>query len=214
MNIALLGSGNGGQALGQGLLRLGHTVILGTRDTAGEAATKWLQNGSSAKVASSNDAAKAGELVIIGTKGEAVEAHVKILDAGAMAGKVVIDITNPLRFTANGPEQFLGGTDSLGERIQAALPAAHVVKAFNHYNLALISNTPYTSPKGDMFIAGNDASAKAKVTQLIDALGWDTIDLGGIKSSRYLEALATITVIHALGDGNWNIAYKMLGRKV
>ena len=65
-----------------------------------------------------------------------------------------------------------------------------------------------------MFIAGNDASAKAKVTELIDALGWDTIDLGGIKSSRYLEALATITVIHALGDGNWNIAYKMLGRKV
>lgn len=213
MNIALLGSGNGGQALGQGLLRLGHMVTLGTRDTAGEAASKWLQNGPSAKVASPNDAARASELVIIGTKGEAAEALAKSLDPAAVAGKVVIDITNPLKFTDSGPEQFIGGTDSVGERIQAALPGAHVVKTFNHYSLAVIATTPFTNPKGDLFLAGNDAGAKAKVTELIQTLGWEAIDLGGIKSARYLEALATITIIHAVRDGNWGIAYKMLGRK-
>lgn len=213
MHISILGTGGASQALGAALLKLGHAVTLGTRDVSGEAAQKWTAHGASARVATFAEAAQSGELVIVGLKGEVAEDVVKQIGPAPFVGKVVIDMTNALKVGPTGPELFVGGTDSLGERIQRALAGAHVVKTFNHYSLAVIASTPFSNPKGDLFMAGNDAAAKAKVAELIVALGWDAVDIGDLRGARYLEGLAMITIIHAFGDGNWGIAYKMLGRK-
>lgn len=211
MNVSILGTGGASQSLAQALQRLGHTVTLGTRDVTGKAATAWAAQGG--RVLPFAQAAQAAELIVIGLKGDAAEAVVQQIGPAPFAGKVVIDMTNPLQFGASGPELFVGGTDSLGERIQRALPGAHVVKTFNHYALPTICQTPFTDPKGDLFLAGNDAAAKATVTAIIHSLGWNAVDIGDLRGARYLEGLAMVTILHAFADGNWAIGFKMLGRK-
>src|SRR5437879_7711832 len=169
MKVGILGSGDVGQALGRGFAARGNDVRTGSRNPKGEGLAKWLRAAKGKRKATTGtfeEAAKHGEVVVLATLGAAVEEVLKTAGHARFDGKVVIDVTNPL---ADDPNlvPFVGMTDSLGERIQRALPRARVVKAFN-----TVPNTQMVDPKfagraPDLMICGNDAAAKKTVVGIV-----------------------------------------------
>jgi len=141
-------------------------------------------------------AAAHGDLIVNATSGQASLAALARAGAGNLSGKVLIDIANPLDFSAGMPP-FLhtdyAGPTSLGEQIQAAFPDTHVVKAFNTIAAAVMVNPGLVPGAHDLFIAGNDAGAKSTVSDMARAFGWQHItDLGDIMGARASEALLPI----------------------
>jgi predicted dinucleotide-binding enzyme len=130
--------------------------------------------------------------------------------ATEIEAKVVVDTTNPLDFSAGSPTLFVGHTDSLGERVQRALPTARVVKAYNTVGNALMVDPQLPGGPPTMLIAGDSEDAKTAVGDLLEATGWDVADLGGIEASRYLEPLCLAWVSLASRTANWNQAFKLL----
>jgi hypothetical protein len=108
------------------------------------------------------------------------------------------------------PTLAIAGGDSGGEQLQRLLPGARVVKAFNTVGNALMFRPDLPGGPPDMFISGNDDDAKRQVAGLLDEFGWGVVDVGGIESSRYLEAMCMVWVIAGAVTGNWNQAFKML----
>jgi hypothetical protein len=123
---------------------------------------------------------------------------------------VLIDATNPLNFGPSGPTLAIGHTDSAGEQVQRWLPRTHVVKAFNIVGNAHMFRPSFPDGQPDMFIAGNDAAAKATVEKILTEFGWGTIDLGGIEASRYLEPLAMVWITYYFRTRTYNHALKLL----
>lgn len=199
MKIAMLGSGVVGQALATGYPKHGHEVRIGTRQTAvGDF-----------PVASPAEAASWGDLAVLAVKGEAAVELVTSLQT-ELAGKVVVDTTNPLDFSSGGPELFVGWNDSLGERVQRALPDSRVVKAYNIVGNSLMVDPDLPGGPPTMLIAGDDDAAKSTVTDLLTDTGWEVVDLGGISASRHLEAICMAWVLHGVRSGGWNHAFKLL----
>jgi predicted dinucleotide-binding enzyme len=207
VRIGILGGGDVAQTLGRGLARRGHAVRLGIRDpSAAERARArrgamaldaWAAETGGA-VGTLPEAAVFGEVAVCAVAGTAAEAAVAQAGAEALAGKVLIDVTNPLDFSAGMPPflaRDLSGPTSVGERLQAALPATRVVKAFNTVT-ARVMVEPSLIPGGhDLFLAGDDAAAKATVQALAEGLGWTRFeDLGGIRAARAQEALVVAWV--------------------
>jgi hypothetical protein len=212
MNIGILGTGDVGKALGAGLLRLGHKVTLGSRDAQSEKLRTWLSSaGKGAAAGTFADAAKSGEVVILATLWSGTENALTLAGKQSLAGKVVIDATNPLIFTpGRPPELALGHSDSGGEQVQRWLPGSRVVKCFNIVGHAHMVNPSFPGGPPDMFICGNDPAAKETVTRLLASLGWPATDLGGIEGSRLLEPLCILWVAFGMHSGSWNHALKML----
>ncbi|MET0594968.1 MAG: NAD(P)-binding domain-containing protein [Polyangiaceae bacterium] len=211
MRIAILGTGVVGQALGKAFIALGHDVIMGGRDAQNDKALAWAKEmGSKAKTGTFADAAEFGEIVVLATLGMANESVLASAGAANLRGKVLIDTTNPLDFSKGAPNLAVVGNDSGGERVQRMLPEALVVKAFNTVGAPLMFRPKLPGGPPDMFICGNDAGAKAKVTELLSAFGWGTIDVGEIESARYLEAMCMTWILSGRGGKNWNQAFKML----
>jgi predicted dinucleotide-binding enzyme len=128
-----------------------------------------------------------------------------------LAGKVLIDATNPLIFAPNAPPALaLGTTDSGGEQVQRWMPKARVVKAFNTVGHAHMFNPQFPGGPPDMFIGGNDAAAKTTVTDILTAFGWSTIDIGGIEAARLLEPMCILWVLYGIRTNSWNHAFKLL----
>jgi predicted dinucleotide-binding enzyme len=202
MRIAILGSGVVGQALARGWPHHDHEVRIGTRD-ADKPELAGFTTGSA------EDVTAWGELIVLALHGEATEPVVQSVAAN-LAGKVVIDATNPLDFSGGGPGLFVGTTDSLGERVQRAAPEALVVKAYNTVGNQLMVDPKLPGGPPTMFIAGNDEDAKSTVTQLLENTGWDVADMGGIEASRWLEAIALAWVAYGFRTGGWTHAFKLL----
>lgn len=213
MKVGILGSGDVAKALGHGFLATGNDVKLGTRDPRTGKLTEWANAaGAHASVGTFTEAARFGELVVIATRGTETIGILKNVGAEPFKGKVVIDVTNPLVFAANAPPSLsVGFTDSLGEQVQRALPGAQVVKAFN-----TVGNTSFFQPKfpgvePDMFIGGNDASAKKRVREVLQSFGWSgVVDLGGIDAARLLEVMCLVWVRAAMHLKSYDIAFKIL----
>jgi 8-hydroxy-5-deazaflavin:NADPH oxidoreductase len=166
------------------------------------------------KVGSFEEAAASGELIVLSTlwANGATENALNLANPANFAGKVVIDTTNPLDFSTGTLRLAVGHTDSAGEIIQRQLPGAHVVKAFNIVTAAAMVNPGYTGGEPDMFIGGDDASAKQTVTQILRDFGWKgVIDLGGIETARYLEPLAVVWCLHYFATKNDAFAFKFVG---
>jgi predicted dinucleotide-binding enzyme len=207
VKVGILGTGDVGKALGTGMLLLGHDVMLSGR-TDNDEAKAWAERcGQKAGSGSFADAAAFGDMVFLGTKGVATEDAVRMAGIDRFDGKVVIDVTNPLEGMP--PVLAIAGDDSLGERIQRALPGARVVKAFNTVGNALFVR-PQLSARPDMFLAGNDEPAKAEVKKICEAWGWGSVDLGNIEASRLCEALAMTWIVNGLRNGGWNVAFKLI----
>jgi predicted dinucleotide-binding enzyme len=150
-------------------------------------------------------------VAVLATLWSGTESAVKLSGLANLAGKVVIDATNPLVFTANAlPALALGHTDSGGEQVQRWLPSARVVKAFNIVGNAHMFKPAFPGGPPDMFICGNDADAKRVVTEILTDFGWSTIDVGGIEGARLLEPLCILWVGYGIRTGTWNHAFKLL----
>jgi hypothetical protein len=212
MKIGMIGSGSVGQILGKAFVTLGHDVTIGTRKPDDDKLKAWAKEaGSRAAVASPAEAARFGDIVVLATAWSGTENAIRLADPKNLTGKIVIDVTNPLVFAGNGPPTLaLGWTDSAGEQVQRWLPAAKVVKAFNIAGGAHMFRPQFPGGPPDMFIAGNDASAKAKVTDILKAFGWEVIDIGGIEGARYLEPLAMLWIVYGFKTNTWNHAFKLL----
>lgn len=212
MKVGILGTGVVGHALGTGFVRHGHDVMMGARDAANEKASAWVAATSvRASAGSFTDAARFGEIVVLATLWEGTEHALHLAGPEVLAGKVVIDATNPLDFSQGPPPRLaVGHTDSGGERVQRWLPEARVVKAFNTVGHAHMVDPSLPGGPPTMFIAGDDDDAKRVVTGILTEFGWDTLDLGGIEVSRYLEPMCIAWVLAGFRTGSWNQAFKML----
>ncbi|MFN2570139.1 MAG: NADPH-dependent F420 reductase [Gemmatimonadales bacterium] len=195
MKVGILGTGEVGEALAEGFKKHGHQVKVGHRDPKAPYA----------------DAAKFGDVVLLCTKWDGTENAIKLADPKNLAGKVVIDVTNPLKFTPNAPPTLaLGCTDSGGEQVQRWLPSARVVKAFNTVGSSLMVDPKLPGGPPDMFIAGNDDAAKQTVTGICKEFGWPVVDIGGIEGARLLEPLAMLWVVVGFKLNRWDQAWKLL----
>lgn len=214
MKIGILGTGDVGRALGNGFVALGHEVKMGSRKAGGDKAKEWVANaGKAASEGTFAEAAGFGDLVVFATLGTATEAVIGSAGPDNFSGKIVWDATNPLDFSAGMPPRLaITGYDSLGERVQKALPGAHVVKAFNTVGNALMFKPELEGGPPTMFIAGNDDGAKQKTSVLLKDFGWETSDIGGIEGSRYLEAMCLTWVLHGIKSGQWMHAFKLLSK--
>jgi predicted dinucleotide-binding enzyme len=213
LKIGVLGTGDVGRVLGKGLAALGHEVKLGSRDAANEKVRAWVADaGAKASGGTFADAARHGEVVLLATLWSGTESALRLAGGpAAFAGKVVVDATNPLDFSQGVPPRLTHAlTDSGGEQVQRWLPGAKVVKAFNSVGNALMVNPRLPGGPPDMFVAGDDAGAKALVSELCAALGWATVDAGGIEGSRDLEALAMVWIHHGFRTNTWTHAFKLL----
>jgi 8-hydroxy-5-deazaflavin:NADPH oxidoreductase len=211
MNVGILGSGVVAQQLGLGFGQLGHAVKLGTRDAS--KLKEWQSGaGPKASVGSFQEAAAFGELVVLATLGTAAENAIRLAGPENFAGKVVIDTTNPLDFSHGMPPRLAASAgDSLGERVQKWLPKARVVKAFNTINAHIMCKARREQGVPDLFIAGNDESAKKTVSQFAGKWGWgQVIDLGGIEQAYLLEAFAMLWIAYGAKHNNWTHAFKLL----
>jgi len=212
MRIGILGTGEVGQALGRGLVSVGHEVRMGSREAGNEKAQAWVsKTGERASAGTFADAAAFGEIVFVATIWSGTENALSLAGAKDLSGKVVVDVTNPLVSTPDAPPSLaLGNTDSGGEQVQRWLPESRVVKAFNIVGKAHMFHPDFPGGPPDMFICGNDAAAKKTVTEICESFGWPVIDIGGIEGSRLLEPLCILWVLYGVRTNSWNHAFKLL----
>ncbi len=203
MNAGILGSGIVGQTVGRKLAKLGHSVVLGTRDPANVDEKKgyagslaeWLAAaGSNAHLGTFAQAAEHGDIVVNALGGLVALDVLKPL-AAALDGKVLIDISNPLDFSRGMPPSVLTYDGaSLAETLQQALPGVRIVKTLNTMTAALMVD-PQQLAEGDhsVFLSGDDAAAKEQVADLLRSFGWsDIIDMGGLITARGAELILPI----------------------
>jgi 8-hydroxy-5-deazaflavin:NADPH oxidoreductase len=212
MKIGVLGAGAVGQALGKGFAGIGHDVKIGTRDPGQEKVKSWVtKTGPHASAGTYAEAASFGELLVLATPWSGTQNAITLSDPKNFAGKVVIDVTNPLDFSAGPPPKLaLGHTDSGAEQIQRWIREGRVVKAFNIVGNADMVNPKFPGGPPDMFICGNDDAAKKTVTEILTKFGWSTIDLGGIEGARYIEPLAMVWITYGFRTNQWTQAFKLL----
>ncbi len=213
MKIGILGTGEVARALATGFARTGHEVKLGTRDPSSDKVKALVAAiGPKATAGTFADAAAFADVAVLATLWAGTENALRLAGPDRLAGKVVIDTTNALDFSQGPPPKLaLGHTDSAGEQVQRWLPMAHVVKAFNIVGNAFMVQPKFPDGVPDMFLCGNDATAKQAVGDICTAFGWPpVIDLGGIEMSRYLEPLAMIWIVYGFKTNTWSHAFKLL----
>ncbi|MBU8857279.1 MULTISPECIES: NAD(P)-binding domain-containing protein [unclassified Micromonospora] len=198
MRIAVLGTGMVGRAIATRVAELGHEVVLGTRDVAATRAGDWgdwAAGHPGVALAGHADATAGADLVVNATSGDGSLPALDAAGADNLAGKILLDIANPLDFSKGFPPTLsVLNDDSLGERIQRAFPRTRVVKALNTLTADLMTH-PRQLADGDhsVFVSGDDAEAKKVVVDLLTSFGHtDVIDLGDITTARGTEMLLPI----------------------
>lgn len=210
--IGVLGSGEVGRSLAKGFRRDGHDVQIGTRSADKAELREWLNgDGAGITVGGFEQTAAHGDLIVLAVLGNAALDALTEAGTGNFGGKVVIDAMNPLDFSGGLPKLSISGEDSLGERVQRALPDARVVKAFNTIGNAYFVDPAFADGKPTMLIAGNDANAKRTVTDVLADFGWpDVVDIGDIEGSRELEAICIAWLKACLARGTFDHGFKLL----
>jgi predicted dinucleotide-binding enzyme len=197
MNITIVGAGNMGSALAKQLARAGHEVKITSRDAAKARAAAAAAPGSVAVAA--KDALPGSDVVVLATGyADAVPA---LRSLGSFAGKIVVDITNPL--TTDYMGLTVGFSSSAAEEIAKAVPGAEVVKAFNTVFAQVLAVGPNFAGEQvvPVYFAADTARAKQTVRALIESIGFKAVDAGGLKNARYLEPLAGLNIYFGYGAG-------------
>ncbi|MGE0550014.1 MAG: NADPH-dependent F420 reductase [Kofleriaceae bacterium] len=210
-NIAVFGTGQVGDVLANGFLANGDAVMRASRDPAKLQAWKASAKGD-ASIGAFSDAAKWADIIVLAVKGSAAEAVLDQAGAANLAGKIVIDTTNPIE---EGKAQggvlhyFTKANESLMERLQNKVPAARFVKAFNSVGNAFMVKPRFKHTPA-MFMCGNDAAAKAEVSAILVAFGHQPVDIGGVECARPIEALCQLWCAPGFLRNDWNHAFAWL----
>jgi predicted dinucleotide-binding enzyme len=211
MKVGVLGSGIVAQTLASGFLKHGYETMMGTRDKAKLA--EWSGTNSKGLLGSFSEAAAFAEVVVLAVKGTAAAEALRAAGAGNLAGKPVIDATNPIADAppVNGVLKFFTDIDeSLMERLQREFPAARFVKAFNSVGNGQFVNPHFKSGTPTMFICGHDESAKQTVAVILGQFGWETADMGAVEAARAIEPLCMLWCILGFRNNEWTHAFKLL----
>ncbi|MBV9037741.1 MAG: NADPH-dependent F420 reductase [Acidobacteriaceae bacterium] len=207
MKIGIIGSGNVGGTLGKRWAHNGHQIVFSSRHPQSEEMKKLVaEAGANASAATIAETVKTNDLLLLATPWPATQDALK--NAGNLAGKVLIDATNPLLPRLAGLE--IGTTTSGAEQVASWAPGARVVKAFNTVGFNIMEN-PNFEGQPVLFYCGDDADAKQTVHQLISDLGFDTQDTGPLKQARLLEPFAMLWVSLAIKNGR-EFAFQLLKR--
>ncbi len=223
MKIAVVGTGMVGRALAGRLAQLGHSVVVATRDPAATLArnepdamgtppfVEWQREHPDIPLVELGDAGANVEVVVNATAGVASLEALTAVGESALAGKVVVDVANPLDFGAGFPPSLaVANTDSLGEQIQRAFPDARVVKALNTMNASVMVDPTRLAGDHDVFVAGDDIAAKETVKDLLRQFGWNDgtiVDLGPLRAARGTEMFLPLwlSLMQTVGSGDFNI---------
>jgi hypothetical protein len=209
MNIAIIGTGSVGAALGRGWAEAGHAVIFGSRHPHSDDVEALVDSiGRRACSTTPDEAVAAAEIVALAVPWGAAESAVEGL--GDLDDKILIDCTNPL---AAGLESAVDDDTSGAENIAHWAPGARVVKAFNTTGANNMADPDYAGTPLTMFICGDDAAAKSTVAELAEALGFEAVDAGPLERARLLEPIARLWIHLAMTDGlGREIGFKLLRR--
>jgi predicted dinucleotide-binding enzyme len=209
--IGILGSGKVGEVLGDGFLGHGYAVMRGSREPSKLSAWKAAAKGD-ASIGTVSETAAWGDIIVLAVKGTGAEPAIREAGIANLAGKLVIDTTNPI---ADAPPKngaltyFTAANESLIQRLQDQAPEARFVKAWNS-----VGNTVMVNPKlgtvPSMFICGNDARAKQEATDILTQFGWETIDVGGVEMGYAVEALCILWCSPGFLHNDWVHALKYL----
>ena len=221
MKIGIIGSGDVGRRLADGLLDLGYYVKLGTRDTSKKEVIEWIdkqrrkgkKESENASIGSFSEAASySDDLIILSTSWSGTSNAIKMAGPNNMTNKVVIDTTNPLDFSQGLPPRMaVGYTDSAAEIIQRLIPGGKIVKAFNIIGNPHMIHPDFQGGPPTMFICGDDEQSKKMVTEsILIPFGWETVDIGGLQGARLLEPLAMLWIMHYFRTGTGDHAFKLL----
>jgi predicted dinucleotide-binding enzyme len=221
MDIAVLGTGSVGRTLAAALHDIGHSVVVGTRDPAATLArsepdgmgnppfSTWRSDHPEVGLATFADAAAGAELVVNASSGAVTLEVLRLAGAANLTGKTLVDVANPLDFSAGFPPTLsVKDDDSLGEQVQRAFPEAHVVKSLNTLTAALMVDPGALGAGSTVFVSGEDPVAKVVVVDLLRSLGHDdVIDLGGIETARGAEMYLPLwlRLMGSLGTARFNL---------
>lgn len=202
MKVAIIGAGNVGKALGTSITRAGHDVTLAARDP--QHAVDAAREIGATSAASNSEAVRGADVVILAIPyvgaGEAVAGEIR----DAVAGKAVIDVTNPMKPDYSGPAVRDG---SAAEKFQKLMPEAKVVKAFN---TIFATNQANPTREIDGYVAADDEKAKQRVISLVESMGFTALDVGPLSSARFLEGMAFINIgVNAANGWGWTSAWKL-----
>jgi 8-hydroxy-5-deazaflavin:NADPH oxidoreductase len=211
MKVAVLGSGQVGNALSNGFLAHGYSVMRATREPDKLTAWKAAATGD-ASVGAYAQAAAWADIVVLAVKGLVAEEVLEQCGPANLANKTIIDTTNPIG--SEPPDHgviryFTNANESLMERLQKKVPAARFVKAFNSIGNTLMVN-PKLESTPTMFICGNDAGAKQQTIEILTKFGWETCDLGGVEAARPIESLCILWCIPGFLRNEWMHAFKLV----
>jgi 8-hydroxy-5-deazaflavin:NADPH oxidoreductase len=212
MRVGVLGSGDVGQTLAAGFLKHGHEAMIGTREPAKLA--PWQKANPKAKVGSVSETAAFGEVLVLAVKGSVAADVLRAAGQANLAGKVVIDASNPIADAPpdHGVLKFFTTLDnSLLEQLQKEFKNARLVKAFNSVGAPQMVNPSYAGGiRPTMFLCGNDNAAKRTVSEILDQFGWDTADMGTVEAARAIEPLCMLWCILGFTKNEWTHAFKLL----
>lgn len=216
--VGVLGSGVVGQTLAKAFSTVGYHVKVGSRSP--EKLGSWLTElqktapgGTSVSAGTFAEAASFGGVIVLAVLGDAAESVIELAGPEKFSNKLVIDASNPLDFSRGRPPGNLEkyATISLGESIQKMLPGSKVVKCFNTVPNSVMFRPGFES--SEMLICGDDPLAKQRTTQILKEFGWTgAIDVGGIQSAKWLEALVPLWVRSATAVGSWNSMFQLVRR--
>jgi 8-hydroxy-5-deazaflavin:NADPH oxidoreductase len=206
MKFAIIGSGNVGTSVARGVTRAGHEAVVADRSEDGLAA---VADAAAVQTTTSNRNAVAGaDVVVLAVPFDVVQGVAADL-GNDLAGKIVIDVTNPLAPDLSG---LATNGLSAAELVQQAAPAARVVKAFNTVLAANQADPTVEGTQLDGFVAGDDNAAKQTVLSLLDQIGFRPIDVGPLAAARHLEGMAFLNIaLNAANGWSWNSGWKLVG---
>jgi predicted dinucleotide-binding enzyme len=211
MKIGVLGSGDVAKVLGSGFLKHGYAVTMGTRSP--EKLAEWNTQNPKGLVDTFDAAAASAEIIVLAVKGNAAAEALRLAGVENLAGKPVVDATNPI---ADAPaihgvlQFFTNRNDSLMEQLQQEFSGAKFVKAFNSVGAASMVDPQFKGSKPTMFICGNDEMAKKSVSGILEAFGWETADMGAAEAARAIEPLCMLWCIPGFLHNQWSHAFKLL----
>jgi predicted dinucleotide-binding enzyme len=215
MRFGVIGTGTVGRTLASKLIALGHEVTLGSRSKDNPAANEWAdRSGPHGHAGTFADAAEFGEIVVNATAGTVALSALRLAGPAPLAGKVLIDVSNPLVFSPTGEVTLdPANTDSVGEQIQREFPETRVVKALNTVNCAVMVDPGRVPGEHNLFIAGDDPEAKAAVRTVLESFGWpagSVLDLGDIKGARAMEMMMPVwlRLMHHFGHADFNYSIR------